>query len=186
MIKTNDMKILAFILWFLLGLLYWYIWHDQRQYCCHTEGSTSEFPAAIAQERAADSMSMDTAWTTTERADTPSVRKMQRTVYFAYNSVLPIAGAQLTSFLDSLVIYCREHPEWHVRIIGHTDDLGDEQTNLNIGLERAQSVGMLLLNRGGSTDRIKMESSGESNPITNNTSEEGRALNRRVEIYLDN
>ncbi len=78
------------------------------------------------------------------------------------------------------------NPELRVEIQGYTDNIGPEDYNLEIGEERAQAVKDYLVGRGVSADRLTTKSFGESRPIASNDTEEGRAMNRRVEFKVLN
>jgi hypothetical protein len=67
---------------------------------------------------------------------------------------------------------------------GHTDDVADEAFNLNLSQARASAVVSALRQRGVSPDALSANGFGESQPLTDNGTEEGRQLNRRVEFTL--
>ncbi|MCU0431147.1 MAG: OmpA family protein [Cytophagaceae bacterium] len=71
-----------------------------------------------------------------------------------------------------------------VGVYGHTDDVGDDQKNQSLSEARAKSVAEYLKSKGLSDARIESRGFGESQPIADNTSESGRAQNRRVQIVL--
>ena len=71
-----------------------------------------------------------------------------------------------------------------VRIVGYTDSVGDEASNDALSLARAVNVGKYLEGKGIAANRIEVEGRGERNPMVSNEKSYGRALNRRVEIYL--
>ncbi len=71
-----------------------------------------------------------------------------------------------------------------LNIAGHTDNIGDPQYNLDLGKRRAQAVKDLLVQYGVAPSRLHVVSFGEKKPIAPNNTEEGRALNRRVEIHI--
>lgn len=77
------------------------------------------------------------------------------------------------------------HPERRLQIIGHTCDLGTTSYNQGLSERRAESVKQYLVNSGISADRIQTSGLGETSPLVPNTSEEARALNRRVEMVID-
>ena len=77
-----------------------------------------------------------------------------------------------------------DHQIFTLTIIGHTDDVGSEADNLNLSHRRAQSVKMALSAMGMKTNRIQTEGKGESQPIADNATEEGRRQNRRTEFKL--
>ena len=71
-----------------------------------------------------------------------------------------------------------------VMIVGHTDDTGPDAVNNPLSLQRAQSVHDYLAARGVSPTHMQTAGRGEREPVADNTTESGRARNRRVEIYL--
>jgi len=80
----------------------------------------------------------------------------------------------------------KEHPGKRIRIVGYTDNVGSEQYNLRLSLQRAQSVAdYLIYVEGVEKSRIEIEGKGEANPVADNSTEEGRRKNRRVEITVD-
>lgn len=71
------------------------------------------------------------------------------------------------------------------RIIGHTDNRGNEATNIKLGLERAAMIKTFLVNNGLNENKVLVESLGSESPIANNATAEGRAKNRRTEITFN-
>jgi OOP family OmpA-OmpF porin len=69
-------------------------------------------------------------------------------------------------------------------IKGHADETGTDDFNQFISLERAKTVGNYLMARGVSKDAIELKALSDSQPIAVNTTDEGRALNRRVELEV--
>lgn len=113
---------------------------------------------------------------------TPAPLEQPPNVYFAFDvdTLSPAARAQLDELADRL-----EDEALDVEIDGHADALGSERYNEGLSDRRADSVRDHLVSRGVPADRIRTRGFGESVPIVSNDSEEGRALNRRVEIVLD-
>ncbi len=75
-----------------------------------------------------------------------------------------------------------------VRIVitGHTDNYGDPEQNLRyFGKKRAESLKAYMVGKGVPADRIKCESKGDQEPIADNKTREGRALNRRANIRFE-
>ena len=80
----------------------------------------------------------------------------------------------------------QEDPALRLRLVGHTDNQGGPSINVPLSQRRAQSVRAWLLQNGIAADRLMAEGRGQNEPIADNTSEPGRALNRRVEaVRLD-
>lgn len=86
--------------------------------------------------------------------------------------------------LDDVVNVLNEHPEFDVIIKGHTDSIGEDSINLELSQLRAQSVLNYLANTGIQASRLTATGFGESAPIADNDSKEGRALNRRIEFTV--
>ena len=86
--------------------------------------------------------------------------------------------------LDRVIKLFTYSPNLKIEIDGHTDDVGSEQSNQALSEARAKTVRDYLLSKNLSEDKITYLSFGESSPIAENTSEEGRQLNRRVEFKI--
>ena len=82
--------------------------------------------------------------------------------------------------LDKAVDWLEQHPEYLIEIQGHTDNQGQPASNLKLSEKRALSVQNYLLENGIPEYQIQQKGFGETVPITNNTTSDGRALNRRV------
>ena len=87
--------------------------------------------------------------------------------------------------LENLVILLREQINIKIEIAGHTDSIGDNKTNLILSDNRSKSVKSYLVRLVVlMKSRIKCVGYGENQPITNNSSIEGREKNRRIEIRI--
>lgn len=71
------------------------------------------------------------------------------------------------------------------KVVGYTDSVGSEASNLTLSERRAGSVADFLIAQGVPADKLTREGKGESDPVADNETAEGRAKNRRVEIYVD-
>jgi outer membrane protein OmpA-like peptidoglycan-associated protein len=71
-----------------------------------------------------------------------------------------------------------------IRIEGHTDDVGKDKDNMSLSQRRAESVKKFLVNEGIEADRLTAEGFGETKPLADNKTEEGKAENRRVEFHI--
>ena len=91
---------------------------------------------------------------------------------------------ELRTVLDRFAQGLSEDPNLKVRVIGHTDSTGSDALNDRLSVERAAGVRSYLSDRGVSADRIEIAGRGEREPVASNSTEEGRAKNRRVEIFL--
>ena len=91
---------------------------------------------------------------------------------------------QMRSVLDPFAASLRDDPNTRISIIGHTDNTGSPAVNNPLSVERARSVRDYLVDRGVAASRVEVAGRGEREPVADNSSDAGRARNRRVEIYL--
>ena len=89
-----------------------------------------------------------------------------------------------TTILDSAAAALNKHVELKVEVGGHTDSVGSDQHNQKLSERRAKAVRDYLIGKGVAADRLTAAGYGESKPIDNNDTDEGRARNRRVELKL--
>jgi OOP family OmpA-OmpF porin len=84
--------------------------------------------------------------------------------------------------LNKLLTQIRKFPNSRWQITGYTDNIGSDKINYDVSLARAESVLEYFYSRGIAKTRFIVLGRGEENPIADNNTEEGRALNRRVVI----
>ncbi len=87
------------------------------------------------------------------------------------------------SDIQDMYSYLKDNNE-KVTIIGHTDNVGTDSSNIILSLKRADMVRKELIRLGISPERIDVSGMGEKTPITTNLTDEGRKQNRRVEIKI--
>ena len=90
----------------------------------------------------------------------------------------------MRSVLDPFANSLRDDAKAQLTIVGHTDSIGTPAVNDPLSRERAQSVRNYLVERGVAASRITIEGRGEREPVADNSTEAGRARNRRVEMFL--
>ena len=88
------------------------------------------------------------------------------------------------SSLNDLAGLLLKKPEWKIQISGHTDNVGNDQTNLILSKKRAESVKAYLVSKNVQADRVQTLFFGKTKPIASNDTEEGRQKNRRVEMKI--
>ena len=86
--------------------------------------------------------------------------------------------------LQKLAVILDKYPDTNILLEGHTDAKGTEEYNLNLSRERSQSVANYLAVQGVTPTRFTIMGYGESQPVATNDTEEGRQLNRRVEVAI--
>jgi OmpA-OmpF porin, OOP family len=112
---------------------------------------------------------------------TGSITKLSN-VFFETNQYQLTADSRTE--LDKVVRFLKENPAVNIEISGHTDDVGQESFNLELSEKRAASVRQYLLQNDIGEKRIKAKGYGKSRPLAPNTTEENRALNRRIEFEI--
>ena len=91
------------------------------------------------------------------------------------------------SVLDPIATDLKKYPRLKIELQGHTDSSGSDKYNLKLSQQRADSVRAYLVEQGVPGDRLVARGYGEAQPIEDNKTEAGRALNRRVVMsVLDN
>jgi outer membrane protein OmpA-like peptidoglycan-associated protein len=126
--------------------------------------------------------SKGTGTTVAEQADGSLKLNIPSSVTFATNSYQ--INPALYPTLNEVAQQVAHHPELVVEVRGFTDNTGSAAYNQTLSQKRAQSVADYLSQRGVTPDRLSARGYGEILPIASNDIEDGRAQNRRVEIYL--
>jgi OmpA-OmpF porin, OOP family len=103
-------------------------------------------------------------------------------VNFATNSAVLTEGSKAQ--LSDLVKIMKAYPKVAIKIEGHTDSVGNAQSNKKLSLNRATSVMQFLQTNGVDAARMSVSGLGSDKPTAENTTEEGRAKNRRIEAYV--
>jgi len=136
-----------------------------------------------AEKRARDAMDkLAAAGNSVKQESRGTVITIPGNVLFASGKSMLLAGAQarLTTVADVL----KDQTDREITVQGHTDSQGSDAANLQLSQARAQAVRDYLVAHGVSANRIRAEGVGESKPVADNASPEGRANNRRVEIIV--
>ena len=92
-------------------------------------------------------------------------------------------GSAFVGQANELKNYVASHPKVSLNITGHTDDVGSDNFNINLGQRRANAV-KAYFQKNGVKVKITTTSKGETEPRAANDSEEGRARNRRVNCKI--
>ena len=94
-----------------------------------------------------------------------------------------ILGGSFAS-LDELAAVLKKKSTWKLEISGHTDNAGDDASNMTLSKKRAEAVKAYLVSREIEASRFIVNYFGETKPIADNATSEGRAKNRRVEMKI--
>ena len=109
-------------------------------------------------------------------------------VTFANGILFPTNGYKLTKAAqDELTKFAKDMadmPDTDITVIGHTDNTGTAEVNERLSGQRAASVANLLNAQGIAASRLKAEGHSFLEPVADNSTKEGRAQNRRVEVFI--
>ena len=103
-------------------------------------------------------------------------------VLFGFNQSVLSSAAQ--NNLDKLGNVLKQYPDTDIQIIGHTDSKGTDSYNQDLSEKRSAAVSAYLRTNGISSSRITTKGMGESDPVADNETEDGRSQNRRVEFVI--
>ena len=103
-------------------------------------------------------------------------------IYFEFdkNTLLQQSYKELLNLIELL----REYPKMKIEIQGHTDNQGSASYNQRLSEQRAKAVVDYLISHGIEAKRLGYKGYGKENPIADNSTEEGRATNRRVAFKI--
>jgi outer membrane protein OmpA-like peptidoglycan-associated protein len=105
-------------------------------------------------------------------------------IYFAFDKSEFNVNDQTRKYFDESNKYLKQNVKVMLTITGHTDAIGTKEYNQALGYRRAQSVKQYFEREGISAKKISIESKGELQPVDNNSTQKGRANNRRTVITL--
>jgi outer membrane protein OmpA-like peptidoglycan-associated protein len=92
--------------------------------------------------------------------------------------------AEAQSNLQKLAASLQNNPETNILIVGHTDNTGSDAHNKTLSVQRAESVKSFIAAANVASSRLQTSGKGETEPIADNTTVDGRSKNRRVEIVI--
>lgn len=117
-----------------------------------------------------------------EVTDEGTVLTLEEPILFDFDSAELKSGSR--EALDDVAEVLAFYEGAPVQVVGHTDDQGDRDYNLELSQDRADAVVAGLVERGIPADRLEAEGRAFDEPVASNDTEEGRAQNRRVEVLI--
>jgi outer membrane protein OmpA-like peptidoglycan-associated protein len=126
-----------------------------------------------------------------QQLDDMNAKVTERGVVLTLGDVLFATGkadlkAAATGNLNKLVAFLGQYPNRTVLIEGYTDDVGSDDYNQGLSQRRADGVKSYLVGQGVGVVRVTSLGKGKGDPVADNSSSEGRQLNRRVEVVISN
>ncbi len=118
----------------------------------------------------------------TKRTERGIITKLKGDILFdsGKSDLKPDAATKIDQIAQILVKY----PEDRIRVIGHTDSQGSDESNAGLSRRRAEAVFSRLARNGIPSQFLQTEGMGEMQPIASNSTKGGRSLNRRVELEI--
>nr|AKN37010.1 Outer membrane protein A precursor [Vibrio cyclitrophicus]AKN38283.1 Outer membrane protein A precursor [Vibrio splendidus] len=129
--------------------------------------------APVPEKKIIDSKQQPQVWTFSEKTIEGG---------FGFDSVT--LSDNVAQSLGEVVSILKAHPQARAIIVGHTDSIGAEVYNQTLSERRAQLVVAQLVELGVNQEQLEWRGEGESNPVADNATREGRAQNRRVEVMI--
>ncbi|MGF6198500.1 OmpA family protein [Pseudomonas laurylsulfatiphila] len=117
----------------------------------------------------------------TEPAQTEVITLSDVLFVFNQSDLTPTAKSQL----DALMSKFEDADVVSIKVVGHTDSVGSDAYNQALSERRASSVAEYLISQGVAPNKVTSEGRGESQPVADNETDEGRAKNRRVELHIN-
>lgn len=117
----------------------------------------------------------------TRQGDNIVLNMPNNVTFDSSSSTLKPAGANT---LTGVAMVLKEYPKTTVNVVGYTDSTGSQDLNMRLSQQRADSVASSLIVQGVEASRVRTQGMGPANPIASNSTTEGKAQNRRVEITL--
>ena len=134
-----------------------------------------------AQEAKLRQKMQGTGVSVTRNGDNIVLNMPNNVTFDSSSSTLKPAGANT---LVGVAMVLKEYEKTAVNVVGYTDSTGSQQLNMKLSQQRADSVASSLIIQGVAAARVRTSGMGPANPIASNSTEEGKAQNRRVEITL--
>ena len=135
-----------------------------------------------AQKRTMEEATRGTGVGVTQTAD--NQLKLDIPSDISFDTGKSVIKPEMRPVLDRFAQTLVENPATTLRIIGHTDDTGSDAINNPLSVNRAASARDYLTARGVYASRIAIDGNGSREPVAANSSAAGRAMNRRIEIFV--
>ena len=145
-------------------------------------GGTAGAIIGRRMDKQAEELAMEIPGARVERVGEGIVVTFDSGLLFAYDSDA-IQGNARTN-LQNLAESLGKYGDTDVLIVGHTDAMGSDNYNQSLSQRRAAAAANFLASNGVARDRVQTAGRGESEPIENNETAEGRTQNRRVEVVI--
>lgn len=128
---------------------------------------------------------LQTSWIEEQGSYAPTFEQLFDRIHirFPFASDVMDYDPEVNQFLDDLAQRLL-NSNARLDLTGHTDNVGSDASNMDLGMKRAEDVRAVLLEKGAPEDKISVDSRGSGQPIASNDTARGRHENRRVELRI--
>ncbi len=165
---------------------------DNKDACPNTAGSKAlnGCPDSDGDGIADNKDNCPTIKGTSANKGCPTVSNEHKTVFLEalrgvnFETGKSVIKTESYGILNKVAQIMNDNPHYNLAIEGHTDNVGEDASNMTLSQDRANSVKTYLTNKGVSSSRMTAQGFGETRPVSTNETKEGRAENRRVEFKV--
>ncbi len=161
----------------------WYFSRGERSKICEPYG-IREIIREVPVEVEVEKIIIDTVYVKDAIVDAVQQERafVLENVRFKFDKDLLTEEAKI--ILSNAAKVLNEYPEYKFEILGHTDNIGSDEYNMKLSERRANAVRDYLISQGVDADRLYAAGCGERKPVADNSTEIGRAINRRIEFSV--
>lgn len=152
-----------------------YIYVCKVKGLCYESNTFEMKPASIKAIAKPDTLSL---------VKMPAVSPENMAIHYAFDKYEFNSDSKTDKYLEESQIFFNENTQARLNITGHTDAVGTDEYNQQLGLRRAQSIQSYFVSRGMPANKIQIESKGEKDPSDDNNTPAGRANNRRAILTI--
>lgn len=179
-VKESSWTKVALAALIFLGLLFWWM-GSHNKVAVPVVTSTTPVQQQNAQTVSIPLSELNAFMMLGAAANLPKHFRFEK-LTFATGTTSLAPGAE--EELDRIAIAMTQYPQAKARLEGFTDNVGQAEVNKELSAQRALAVKAQLVSRGVDENRIQAVGMGSENPVADNTTEQGRALNRRIEFVV--
>jgi outer membrane protein OmpA-like peptidoglycan-associated protein len=172
----------------LIGFLAFSAWSSFSTYIyvCKIKGLCKELTTTTIQANNNNASFADDATLNESKVDNQKTIPANKVIYFAFDKSDFNSNASTDKYFTESKAYLDQNSQARLSITGHTDSVGSNKYNVGLGFRRAQSLQQYFEGKGIDSNKITIESMGESAPADINSTTAGRANNRRTELTIKN
>jgi outer membrane protein OmpA-like peptidoglycan-associated protein/opacity protein-like surface antigen len=157
----------------------WYFWRGERSKICEPFSIREIITEVPVEKIIIDTVYIDNI---IEKAVIKRESFVLENVRFKFDEDILTNESEI--ILSNVANVLNKYPNEKIEILGHTDNWGSDEYNLDLSERRARSVKRFLVNQGVDSTRLFTAGCGERMPIADNNTPEGRAINRRIEFSI--